>query len=143
MKTYSPCLQRKQHKKQQAVYTSIFLRHSDDITQLQKDMSFGFKNDNHDLYKEPLQCEKLMYVAWLDYSTREMDKDLLAREILLDSGVEVCLSWKKIYLGEKVPMEGKGKLKALHVDINAICPQWNFTILSDKYGRLETSFPGG
>ena len=40
-------------------------------------------------------------------------------------------------------MEEKVKVKALHVEINAIRRQLNFTALSNKYGRLETGSPGG
>ena len=40
-------------------------------------------------------------------------------------------------------MEEKVKVKALHVEINAIRRQLNFTALSNKYGRLETLFPVG
>ena len=62
-----------------------------------------------------------------------MDKDLLACERFSDSGVEVALSGKTIYLQKKGPIEEK--LKALHVEINAICHQQNFTTLSNKYSR--------
>ena len=40
-------------------------------------------------------------------------------------------------------MEEKEKVKALHVKINEIRHQHNFTTLSNKYGILETGFPGG
>ena len=66
-------------------------------------------------------------MAWLDDYKLEMNKDLLACDIILDSGLEVGLSWKTIYLGEKGHMEEKKK--ALHVEINAIRNQQNFTIL--------------
>ena len=71
-----------------------------------------------------------------------MDKDLLNREILLSSGVEVGLSWKYIYIGVRGPMEENEKVKSLYVEINEIHNQQKFTILSNKYGRLETGFPG-
>ena len=71
-----------------------------------------------------------------------MDKDLLIREIFSDSGVGVGLSWKKNYLGKKGPMEEKLKVKALHIEINAIRHQQNFITLSNKYVILETGFPG-
>ena len=80
-------------------------------------------------------------MAWLDDYKLEMNKDLLACDIILDSGLEVGLSWKTIYLGEKGHMEEKKK--ALHVEINAIRNQHNFTVLSNKYGRLGTGFLGG
>ena len=72
-----------------------------------------------------------------------MDKDLLAQNIFSDSGVEVGLLWKKNYLVKKGPMEEKVKVKALHVEINMIRYQLNFTTLSYKYGGLEVGFPGG
>ena len=84
-----------------------------------------------------------MEVAWLEYSMRQMDKDLLDHEIFSGSGVEVGLSWKIIYLGKKGPMEGKEKVKALHVEINTIHNQRNFATLSNKYGILDKGFPGG
>ena len=40
-------------------------------------------------------------------------------------------------------MEKKGKVKAVHMEINNICHQWNFTTLSNKYDGLETGFPVG
>ena len=40
-------------------------------------------------------------------------------------------------------MEEKGKVKALHFEINAIRHQWKFTTLSNKYDGLETGFPVG
>ena len=40
-------------------------------------------------------------------------------------------------------MEGKVKVKALHVEINALPHQWNFTNLLNKYGRSDKGFPGG
>ena len=64
-----------------------------------------------------------------------MDEYLLACGIFSDSGVEVGLYWKTIYLGKKVTMEEKEKLKSLHVEINAIRHQQNFATLSNKYGR--------
>ena len=69
--------------------------------------------------------------------------DLVAREVFHDSGVEVGLSWEKIYLEKKGPMEEKVKVKALHVDIKSICHQQNFTTLSNKYSISETGFLGG
>ena len=83
-----------------------------------------------------------MEVAWLEYSTRKMDKYLLDREIFSESVAEVGLYWKTMYLGKKGPMEEKVKVKALHVEINAIRHQRNFYTLSNKYGILETGFPG-
>ena len=91
------------------------LRHYDDLTQLQKYMSFWFKNSGHKLYKNPLQCEMITEVAWLEYSARKMDKDLLARKIFSDFGVEVCLFRKTIYLGKEGPIEEKVRVKAVHV----------------------------
>ena len=38
-------------------------------------------------------------------------------------------------------MEGK-KVKSLHVEINMICHQHNFTTLSNKYDKWDTKFPG-
>ena len=72
-----------------------------------------------------------------------MDKDLLSREIFSDSSADVGLSRKTIKLGKKGPIEEKDKLKALHVEINAIHHQRKFTTLSNKYGISETGFPGG
>ena len=63
-------------------------------------MSFWFENDDHELYKNPLQCGNFIELAWLEYSTQKMDEDLLVRKIFCDSGVEVGISWKK-NLGEK------------------------------------------
>ena len=37
-------------------------------------------------------------------------------------------------------MEEKVKLKSLHVEINTIRHQRNFTTLSKKYGKFETGF---
>ena len=74
---------------------------------------------------------------------RQMDKDLLDHGIFSDSGVEVGLSRKIIYLGKKGSMEEKEKVKSLHVEINTIHNQWNFTTLSNKYGILDTAPPGG
>ena len=54
-------------------------------------------------------------VAWLEYSARKMDKDLLARKIFSDFGVEVCLFRKTIYLGKEGPIEEKVRVKAAHV----------------------------
>ena len=51
---------------------------------------------------------------------RQMDKDLLDHGIFSDSGVEVGLSRKIIYLGKKGSMEEKEKVKSLHVEINTI-----------------------
>ena len=76
-----------------------------------------------------------MEVAWIELSTQQMDKDLLARRIFSDSGIGVVLSWGGYYLGTNGPMEGKEKLKGLHVEINPICHQWKFITLSNKYGR--------
>ena len=91
-------------------------------------MSFWFKNGGHKLYKNPLQRENKMDMAWLEYSTGQMDEDLLAREISSDFGLEVVLSCNNIYLLKKGPMEEKLKLKSLHVEINLIRHQQNFTI---------------
>ena len=60
LQTYSTLLNPKQHTKQKPEYTPIFLCHSDDITQLQKDTSFWFENSGHNIYKKTLQCEKTM-----------------------------------------------------------------------------------
>ena len=56
LQTYSPCLNPNKHTKQQQVHTSIFFCHSNELTQLQKDMRFWFENFGHKLYKNPLQC---------------------------------------------------------------------------------------
>ena len=40
-------------------------------------------------------------------------------------------------------MEENEKVKSLYVEINEIHNQQKFTILSNKYGKLETVFPGG
>ena len=72
-----------------------------------------------------------------------MDKDLLTHEIVSDSGVEVGLSWKTIYLGVKGPIEYKVKVKALHVEINTICHQQKFTTLSNKFVISNTDSPWG
>ena len=106
-----------------------------------KDTSFWFENGVHKIYKNSLHYKNTMDMAWLDDYKLEMNKDLLACDIILDSGLEVGLSWKTIYLGEKGHMEEKKK--ALHVEINAIRNQHNFTVLSNKYGRLGTGFLGG
>ena len=55
-----------------------------------------------------------------------MDKDLLARIIFRDSGIDVGLSYKTIYLGKKGPMEEKENVKALHAEINTILHQQKF-----------------
>ena len=47
----------------------------------------------------------MMEVAWLEYSTQQIDKDLLAHKIFRNSVVEVGMSWKQIYLGKNRPME--------------------------------------
>ena len=71
-----------------------------------------------------------------------MHKDLLAHKIPLDSDIEVGLPYKTIYIGKKCHMEEKLKVKALHIEINAIRHQQNFITLSNKYVILETGFPG-
>ena len=58
-----------------------------------------------------------------------MNKDILIHRILRYSGVEVSLSWKTVYLGKTGLMEEKVKVKALHVEINAIFHTHNFTTL--------------
>ena len=68
-----------------------------------------------------------MEVRWLKQSTQKMDKDLLTHEIFSDSVVEVGLSRKKNYLGKQVPMEENVEVKALHVEINVILHEQNFT----------------
>ena len=70
-------------------------------------MSFWFENGGHKIYKNPLQCENIVEVAWIEYYTQQMDKYLLTHKIFSEYGVEVGLSWKKIYLGKKGPMEEK------------------------------------
>ena len=65
LKTYSSLMNPKQNKKQQLVYSSIFLCHSDNSTQIQKDTSFWFENDIQKLYKTPLQWENTTEVPWL------------------------------------------------------------------------------
>ena len=70
LQTHSPCMNPKQHTKHQPVYTSVFLNHPDDLTQLQKYISLWFKNGDRKLYKNFLQWKNTMEVAWLKYSTR-------------------------------------------------------------------------
>ena len=66
LQTYYPCMNPKQHTKQQPNYTSIFLCHSDNIKHMQKDMSSWFENGGHKLYKKPLHSEKTIEVDWLE-----------------------------------------------------------------------------
>ena len=60
LQTYSTRLNLKQYTKQQLAYACIFICHYDDLTQLQKDMRFWYKNGVHKLYKNPLQRENTM-----------------------------------------------------------------------------------
>ena len=57
LQTYSTYLKLKQNTKQQLAYTSIFLRHYGNLTQMQNDMSFWFENGGEKLYTDTLQCE--------------------------------------------------------------------------------------
>mmetsp|Transcript_9447 Transcript_9447/g.10792 ORF Transcript_9447/g.10792 Transcript_9447/m.10792 type:complete len:167 (+) Transcript_9447:84-584(+) len=47
-----------------------------------------------------------------------------------------------IYLGKKGDIDEKEKVRALHIEINAIRQHQNFTLLSNHYGRSETGFAG-
>ena len=83
------------------MYTFIFLLPSDFLTQMQKDMSFWLENGGHKLYKTPLQYEKIMEMAWLEYSTWKMDKTSSATK----SSLTLVLRWA--YSG-KTLSGGKG-----------------------------------
>ena len=71
-----------------------------------------------------------------------MDKYLLARDIILKSGVEVCLDWKTIYLG-KGTYGGKSKIKSTTCGDKRDPPSTEIHHTLKKYGILETGFPGG
>ena len=142
LQSYFPRLNPKKDLTAQTQYVSVFLRHTDDLIDLQKDMQFWFSDGGHKLYEKPLQCEKTVEVAWLQYSTREMDKDLISREIMETLGIEVGMSWKMIYMGKKGDIAEKNKIRALHIEINAIRQHHHFKLLSDHYGRSETGFSG-
>ena len=68
-------------------YASIFILHSNELTDMQKDIIFWLEKGGQKVYKNLPQYEKAMEVVWLEYSTRQMDKYLLARAILCDSGI--------------------------------------------------------
>ena len=83
LQSYFPRLNPKQDNRSQTLYVSVFLRHTDDLTDLTKALNFWLTNGGHKIYTKPLQCEKTVEIAWLQYSTRNMDKDLLAQEIVV------------------------------------------------------------
>lgn len=68
-----------------------------------------------------------------------MDANVLAEEIKTATGIDCALIWKIFYSGKKDQQEGD-KVRALHIQLNAVGQQANFELLSSKYRQFNTSF---
>ena len=65
-----------------------------------------------------LQCEKSSVIGWLLYSTIDMDREMLAAEILYTTGVTVGLRFRPISVSAKGPQRKEQQVGAIHVEID-------------------------
>ena len=68
-----------------------------------------------------------------------MDAKVLAAEITASTEIQCAVTWKVIYTGQKNQPESE-KIRAYHIQINAVGQQASFEKLSSTYGRSNNGF---
>ena len=68
-----------------------------------------------------------------------MDSKVFAAEITATTNLPCAVTWKVIYSGQKNQPESS-KVRAYHIQINAVGQQAAFEILSTQYGRSSNGF---
>ena len=140
LQVYCPRLNPRMNLQKQRVYASVHLQHSDSLITLKQNLAVWLGDKGHMIYPKDLQYEKTVDAGFLCWSTRSMDKEVLAAEIRDDTGVDCALVWKVIYSGKK-DIPDNEKVRALHVHINAVGQQHAFERLSNRYGTSNNGFP--
>ena len=143
LSSYMPKLNPDQRKLKQTLYVSLFLQHSDDYIEMAKNFGTWLSDGQHKLYKQLLQVERERCIGSFCWSTKKMDRELLAEEIFEDCGVINAFQWKTIYLGKRGDIPAKEKTGSLHVIVEASVAMQALNILSAHYGKSANNFPNG
>ena len=125
------------------IYVSVFLGHEKTFKEMSTDYGWWFSGHNCGWYLKALQCEKSVVIGWLLYSTIDMDRDLLAAEILKTTGVSVGLRFKTISVNSREQLRKEQMVGAIHIEIEDKNYYGNKMRVEDLYRATCDEFPLG
>jgi hypothetical protein len=99
------------------MYTSVYLFHSDPISEIREGIKDWLRSAGHGIFDRPLQYDLTAEIGWLLYSTRETNTETLAQAIRDLTGVHCGLRWKTIDAGQQRKLNSNNQVQALHVEV--------------------------
>jgi hypothetical protein len=99
------------------MYTSVYLFHSDPISEIREGIKDWMRSAGHGVFDRPLQYDLTAEIGWLLYSTRETNTETLAQSIFELTGVQCGLRWKTIDAGQQGKLNKNNQVRALHVEV--------------------------
>ena len=116
-----------------------------DVHNLAKHITYALGPRGHGLYYRGIQVPETICLGWLLYSTNEMNKNELARELTTSIGTQVELRWRAIYTGsgfKKGASLDDGPVRALHIEVALDDAKQAKTLLQKMYGvSPDPAFP--
>ena len=103
-----------------------------------KHISYSLGPGGHGLYYRGIQVPETACLGWLLFSTNEMNKQELARQLSEFVGTQVDLRWRVIYTGSGFKREASsdGPVKALHLEVAADDAKAAKALLRKMYGTV-------
>ena len=123
------------------IYVSVFLGHDKPFKEMNTDYGWWFSGHNCGWYLKALQCEKSVVIGWLLYSTIDMDRDLLAAEILRITGVTVGLRFRTISVNSREQLRKEQMVGAIHIEIDDKNYYGDKVRVEDLYRATQEDFP--
>ena len=123
------------------IYVSVFLGHDRSFKDMMSDYRWWFLGQGFGWYVKALQCEKSIVIGWLLYSTIDMDKEMLASEILKATGVKVGLGYRTISVSSKETLRKEQVVKAIHIEIDDRNYFGDNVRVEDLYRATSEEFP--
>ena len=135
---YSPRLFPGKANKPNVVYAKIHLAHECLFNDIQSELSYWLRSNNHGMYYNMLQAESVVDIGWLLYSLRCMDAGALAEELFDQYGIEIGFRWKIINQGVKGKLPAEQRISALHVEAKLEKKSSTIKALLELYGRTNS-----
>lgn len=132
---YSPRIFPGKANKPNIVYAKLHIAHDQLFTDIQTELDYWLRSNNHGMYYNMLQVESVVDVGWLLYSLRCMDAGALAEELYDNYGIEIGLRWKVIDQGLKGKIPSEQRTSALHVESSLENKSATIKALLKLYGR--------
>ena len=124
-------------------YCKVFLGHKEEMSDILESEGWWMKNNNHGIWRLPLQVDRTRSIGWLLFSLRDMDKNILQEAISRHIKYNVGLRWKMINTGSRTKTPAKERVFAIHIEAEADDADCTRAALEVTYSSKAKKFPNG